>query len=355
MKMTFRWYGEGQDPIPLEYIKQIPGMSGVVTSLLYKQAGELWTAIECREMKRIVTEAGLEVEVIESVNIHEDIKLGLPTRDKYIDNYIATMRNLADIGIKVICYNFMPVLDWARSHLFYDLQDGSNTLFYDAEFMRNITPAALAERYKEESGGLALPGWEPERLAYIEKTIEQYRSISQEQYWDNAKYFLDRVIPVAEELDICMAIHPDDPPWPIFGLPRMINGREGIKRFLALHPSKHNGLTLCTGSIGAATTNDIPAIIREFGEYIHFAHVRNLKHEGENFYESAHVSGCGSFDMYEIVKSLYESGFDGYIRPDHGRMIWGEEGRAGYGLYDRALGATYILGLWEAIEKGSKG
>lgn len=351
MKMTFRWYGEGQDPISLEQIRQIPTVTGVVSSLLYKQAGEIWTPEECRRMKEVVNRAGLELEVIESVNIHEDIKLGLDTRDAFIDNYIETMKNLKDIGIKVICYNFMPVLDWARSHLYYDLPDGSNTMYYDKAFISKTSPKELAKRYEKDCGGIALPGWEPDRLAYVEQTVDQYKSVSQEQYWDHAKYFLDRIIPVAEDLDIKMAIHPDDPPWPIFGLPRMINSRESIKRFLELHPSTHNGLTLCTGSLGADPQNNVPAIIREFADSIHFAHVRNLKYTDGGFYESAHASECGSLDMFEIMKAFYEIGFKGSIRPDHGRMVWGEKGRAGYGLYDRAMGAAYLSGLLEAIDK----
>ncbi|GHV33980.1 mannonate dehydratase [Clostridia bacterium] len=349
MKMTFRWYGEGQDAIPLKYIRQIPNVSGVVTSLLTKQAGEVWTLEEVRRMSEAVHAEGLECEVIESVNIHEDIKLGLPSRKQYIENYIETMQNLSLIGIKVICYNFMPVLDWARSDLHYDLPDGSNTMFFGTEFIKNTTPKQLADKYAADSGGVALPGWEPERLAKIERTIEQYKSVTQEQYWENAKYFLDAVIPWAERLDIKMAIHPDDPPWNIFGLPRMINNRENIARFLALHDSPYNGLTLCTGSIGADRNNDVPAIIREFADKIHFAHVRNLKFVGDDFYESAHLTSAGSLDMYAIMKALRDSGFEGYIRPDHGRMIWDEKGRPGYGLYDRALGIAYLNGLWEAI------
>lgn len=354
MKMSLRWYGTGQDPISHEEIRQIPCVQGVVTSLLYKQAGELWTLEECQQMKKTVQDAGLELEVIESVNIHEDIKLGASTRDAIIDTYIQTMRNLAAVGIKVICYNFMPVLDWARSHLYYDLPDGSNTMYLNEAFLQNITPKQLADRYARDSGDTTLPGWEPERLAYIESTIAKYQNITQEQYWENAKYFLEKVIPIAEELDIKMAIHPDDPPWPIFGLPRMINSRENIQRFLALHPSSHNGLTLCTGSLGADKNNDVPAIIREFSDHIFFAHVRNLKYTDGGFYESAHPTPCGSLDMFAIMQAFYEGGFAGYMRPDHGRMIWGEKGRPGYGLYDRALGATYLTGIWEALARLDK-
>jgi len=262
------------------------------------------------------------------------------------------MENLSTIGIKVICYNFMPLIDWARSHLFYELPDGSNTMFFNHETVMNSTPKSMGNRYAEQSGGIALPGWEPERVAYFDETIRLYRQISQEDYWENARYFIDAIIPWAEKYDIRMAIHPDDPPWPLFGLPRLINNRENIARFLSFSQSPYHGLTLCTGSIGVDPNNNVPAIIREFADRIPFAHIRNLKFlENGDFYESAHPSQCGSFDMYEIVKAFHSGGFDGYIRPDHGRMVFGETGRPGYGLYDRAMGITYLTGLWEALEK----
>ena len=350
MKMVMRWFGPRDDTVPLRYIRQIPGVSGVVTGLVRKLPGAVWSAEEIRDMRRVIEAEGLESEVIESVNVHEDIKLGADTRDGHIDAYIETMKNLKTVGVKVICYNFMPVLDWARSRLYHKLPDGTETMFFSAGFIRNTTPRELAERYAEEAGGVALPGWEPERLAYLEDTIGRYAGLSEDQYWENARYFLDRVIPRAEELDIKMAIHPDDPPTPVFGLPRMINSAAGIRRFLALRPSTHNGLTLCTGSLGAEPANDLPAIVREFGGHIFFAHLRNIQRlDGGDLYESAHPTACGSLDMREIVKALREVGFDGYIRPDHGRMIWDERGRPGYGLYDRALGVAYLLGLWEGL------
>ena len=355
MKLVFRWYGEGADPIPLSYIRQIPCVEGVVCTLMDIPAGEIWPMEAILAMKKQTEDAGLSMEVIESVNVHEDIKLGEPSRDEYIANYIETMRRLAKVGVKVICYNFMPILDWARSHLFEDLPDGSNTMFFKRDFILNTTPEALAKRYEEECGGIALPGWEPERLAKIKETLKKYESVSEGQYWANAKYFLDAVIPVAEELDIKMGIHPDDPPFPIFGLPRLVNHRENVRRFLALHPSSHNGLSLCTGSLGADVNNDVPALAAEFAPWVHFAHVRNLRHLGNgDFYESGHPKCCGSLDLYAILRALRDNGFDGYIRPDHGRMIWGETGRAGYGLYDRALGVTYIAGIWEALERAGE-
>ena len=355
MKMTMRWFGDKHDAVTLRDIRQIPCVDGVVTSLMDMQAGEVWPREAIEDMHRRVTEAGLAVEVIESVNIHEDIKLGAPGRDEKIAAYIETMKRLAAVGIKVICYNFMPVLDWARTHLYYDLPDGSQTMFFSGEYIRDITPEALAARYAEQCGGIALPGWEPERMARVKETIEAYSDIDQERYWDNARYFIDAVIPWAEELDIKMAIHPDDPPVPIFGLPRLINSAESIRRFLDMNPSPYHGITLCTGSLGADPQNDIPAIITENAGRIHFAHIRNLKHlPNGDFYESAHPTACGSLDMYAIVKAFFDTGFAGYIRPDHGRMIWDERGRPGYGLYDRALGAAYLTGMWEALSRGRR-
>jgi mannonate dehydratase len=319
-------------------------------------AGEVWPEDKIKGMVEAANRHGLSLEVIESVNVHEDIKLGLPSRDKKISNYIETVRRLSKAGIKVICYNFMPVLDWARSELRYNLPDGSNTMRYDPAQMESMTPDALAKRYAEQTGEYEMPGWEPERLKGMKQTLALYEKLPASKIWDNLKYFLDAAIPVAEECGISMAIHPDDPPWPIFGLPRTITDRESIKKFLALNTSPNNGLTLCTGSLGANPVNDVPAIITEFAPRIHFAHVRNLKHTGEGcFYESSHLSKSGSLDMHAVMKALFDSGFDGYIRPDHGRMIWGETGRPGYGLYDRALGAMYLTGIWETLDRQSKG
>ena len=354
MKMSFRWFGKGYDHITLEQIRQIPGMEVVVTSLLDIPVGEVWPLERLKALREEVESYGLKLEVIESVNVHEDIKLGLETRDSYIEKYIKTMKNLSQIGVKVICYNFMPAFDWLRTELEYQLEDGSRTMAYRHDFVSKIDPENFAEQFMEQSKDSELPGWEPERLKEISKTIERYKDMSEDKYWKNIKYFLDSIIPSAEECDIKMAIHPDDPPWPVFGLPRVITGRENIRKFLDLNKSRYNGITVCTGSLGANRQNDIPAIIREFGKEgrIHFAHIRNLKFTSDrDFYESAHPSKCGSLDMFEIVKAFYDVGFDGYMRPDHGRMIWGETGRPGYGLYDRALGAVYLQGLWEAIEK----
>lgn len=358
MKMTFRWYGSAMDPIPLKYIRQIPGISGVVTSLMDVPAGRLWTEERLRRLKEEVEDAGLELEVIESVNVHEDIKLGLPSRDEYIENYIGTVKNLEKIGIKVICYNFMPVFDWTRTSLDRLLPDGSRTMSYDQRVVDQIDdPQAFADEIQNQTGGFEMAGWEPERLSELKRLFSAYASVSHDDLRRNLKYFLDAVIPVCEACDIKMAMHPDDPPWDIFGLPRIANSLENFEEILRLCDSPYNCITLCTGSLGSDPANDLPQIIRHFGgkDRIAFAHVRNLKiEEPGRFYESSHLSSDGSFDMYEIMKALDEVGFDGYIRPDHGRMIWDEKGRAGYGLYDRALGIAYLNGIIESIRKAER-
>ena len=294
------------------------------------------------------------MECIESVNVHEDIKIGLPTRDKYIENYKTSIRNLAKAGAKVICYNFMPVFDWTRTDLAMDMGDGATCLSYDGVQIEGKSPEQMFKDIDDNSNGYAMPGWETERMPEIKELFEKYKGVTSDDLWNNLKYFLDAIMPVCEECDVKMAIHPDDPPWDIFGLPRIIKDRESLKKLLEIVPSKYNGLTFCTGSLGASSKNDLPAMIREFGDRIYFAHLRNVKVVDNHFNETAHESNTGSLDMYEIVKALQDVGFDGYIRPDHGRMIWGEVARPGYGLYDRALGVAYLNGLWEAVKKSKE-
>ncbi|MBL4933740.1 mannonate dehydratase [Clostridium paridis] len=345
MKMVFRWYGE-DDPVTLKYIKQVPCISGIVSALYNVQVGENWPLSKIEELKRRVESKGLGFEVIESVPVHEDIKLGLPTRDTYIENYKETIRNLSKMGIKVICYNFMPVFDWTRSQLDKVLDDESTTLVYYKEQIKDMNPL---------DGSLSLPGWDSSyKLDELQDLFEKYSHITEEKLWENLEYFLKQIVPVAEQNDIKMAIHPDDPPWPIFGLPRIITGEKALERLVKIYDSPSNGLTICTGSLGASKDNNVVKIIEKFTPLgkVHFVHARNVKLlEDGSFEESAHLSNCGSMDMTEILKALYEGGFTGYIRPDHGRMIWGETGKAGYGLYDRALGAMYLTGIWEAIKK----
>lgn len=356
MKMTFRWFGANSDPVSLQQIRQIPGMTGVMGFLDYKEAGEVWTREEIGAYVKEIQNAGLECEVIESVNVHEDIKMGLPTRDRYIQNYITTIRNLAEYGVKVIVYNFMPVFDWLRTDLHrMNPADGSYSMYYDEREIQGVDPLELVRNTISNANGFSLPGWEPNRLAELEETLNRYKNIAADDLRANYKYFLDAVIPVCEECGIVMACHSDDPAWNIFGLPRIAHSVEDFEKIVQLHDSPSNAICICTGSLGSDPKNDLPAMIRHFGKMnrVGCAHVRNIKHFNEReFCETAHLSSEGDIDMYEVMKAIYETCPDIYIRPDHGRMVWGEEGRPGYGLYDRAMGACYLSGIWESLQKG---
>lgn len=349
--MTMRWFGSTKDTVTLEQIRQVPGVVGVVPALHTLPAGEVWPLDMILEMKKEIESAGLTMECIESVNVHESIKLGDENADKYIENYKECIRNLSKAGVKVICYNFMPVFDWTRTDLAMDMGNGATCLCYNGKQVEGKSPEDMFKEIDDNSNGYAMPGWETERMGEIRELFEKYKNITHEDMWRNLEHFLREIIPVCEECDVKMAIHPDDPPWDIFGLPRIIKNIEDIRRFLKLVDSPYNGLTFCTGSLGASADNDLPAMIREVGDRIYFAHLRNVKIRDSWFNETSHLSSDGSLDMYEIVKALQEVGFDGYIRPDHGRMLWGEVARPGYGLYDRALGCAYLNGLWEAVEK----
>lgn len=356
MKMTFRWFGANSDPVTLQQIRQIPGMTGVMGFLDYKEAGEVWTREEIGAYVKEIHDAGLACEVIESVNVHEDIKMGLPTRERYIQNYITTIRNLAEFGVKVIVYNFMPVFDWLRTDLHrMNPADGSYSMYYDEREIQGVDPLDLVRNTISNANGFSLPGWEPNRLAELEQTLNRYKNITADDLRANYKYFLDAVIPVCEECGVVMACHSDDPAWNIFGLPRIAHSAEDFEKIIHLHDSPSNALCICTGSLGSDPQNDLPAMIRRFGKMnrVGCAHVRNIKHFSEReFCETAHLSSEGDIDMYEVMKAIYETCPDIHIRPDHGRMVWGEEGRPGYGLYDRAMGACYLSGIWEALQKG---
>ena len=356
MQMTMRWYGSQYDTVTLQQIRQTAYVKGVISTLYNKMPGELWTYEEIMALKNEVEAAGLTLPGIESVNISDAIKTGAPERDKDIDAYIKTLENLGKADIHMVCYNFMPVFDWLRTALAREIpEDGSNSLYFDEKELGDMTPVDLVKNTIENCNGFTLPGWEPERLAELETTLKRYESITPDKLRENYKYFLDAVIPVCEEVGVKMAVHPDDPAWPIFGLPRISHSQEDFDKIVALHDSPANALCLCTGSLGSNPDNDIPAIIRHFGEMDRIAclHIRNVKYLGHHkFREAAHLSSAGDLDLFEIVKAVYDTcPHDVYVRPDHGRMIWDEVGRPGYGLYDRALGAVYLNGLWEAIDK----
>lgn len=351
MRMVFRWFGEDNDRIPLEHIRQIPGVEGVVWSLHDIPAGEEWPMEKILEVVRQTKPYGLHMDVVESVNVHEDIKLGLPTRDEYIARYQRTIEKLAQVGVKVICYNFMPIFDWTRTDLYKAADDGSTALFFEKNKVENMTPQDMANKILTDQT-LTMPGWEPERLQQLSKLFEAYKNVTEEDLWCHLTYFLEQVIPVAEANGIQLAIHPDDPPWSIFGLPRIITNGDNLRRLLKIVDSPANGITLCSGSLGANLSNHVPNLIREFADRIPFAHIRNVKvYENGDFIETSHRTCDGSVDVYEIVKAYHENGFVGYARPDHGRHIWGEECRPGYGLYDRALGVMYLWGIWDSLER----
>jgi mannonate dehydratase len=346
--MTFRWYGD-DDKVTLENIKQIPGVTGIVSAIYDVPVGEVWPMEKIVALKKKIEDQGFSFDTVESVPVHEDIKRGLSTRDKLIANYCETLKNLSKVGIKVVCYNFMPVFDWTRSDLDYELKDGSTALIYRQEAIEKMDPL---------KGELSLPGWDSSYTKEeLKGLLKQYKEITEETLWGNLKYFLEKIIPVAEDSDIKMAIHPDDPPWSIFGLPRIITCKKNLDRLIHLVDSPSNGITLCSGSLGPNPNNNIPDMIGYFGGKgkIHFAHTRNVKITGhKSFEEAPHRSIDGSLDMVEIMKAYHDVGFDGPMRPDHGRMIWGETGRPGYGLYDRALGAVYLNGIWETLENQVK-
>lgn len=345
MHMTFRWFGAA-DAIPLEYIRQIPGVTGVVSALYDVPVGDAWSRSKLTALVEQIDRAGLTLSVVESIPVHEDIKLGRATRDRLVDQYSASIQSMGELGIPVLCYNFMPIFDWTRTDLAVVQPDGSTALGYDED--------ALA-RIDLSRGTGDLPGW---ATAYDADTLNAllhaYRDVDAERLWEHLAYFLERVVPVAQSAGVKMAIHPDDPPWPIFGLPRIITGGESLERLTRLVDLPANGITFCSGSLGASPSNDLPDIVSRLGarRRIHFAHCRNVRWTGKRkFQEAPHPSRFGDVDMHAVLSALYDTGFDGPMRPDHGRMIWGETGRPGYGLYDRALGATYLQGLWEGIAR----
>lgn len=350
MKLTFRWYGP-HDPVRLDQIRQIPGVSGIVSALHDVEPGRAWSANAVAQHRERIEAAGLRWEVVESIPVPESVKLGGPERDRAIDAFAASIEAVGAAGVPVVCYNFMPIFDWTRTELMHRLPDGSTTLAYRHEDLPRVE-AALA--------GGGLPGWmtayEPGELASLRAAYER---VDPERLWEHLAYFLDRIAPVAEAAGVRLAIHPDDPPWPVFGLPRIITGADALERVVNLVDSQANGVTLCTGSLGAAPLEAaaLPDTARRLGRSVHFAHLRNVRVTGSHdsahdFLEVAHPEG--DVDLYAVLKALRGAGFEGPIRPDHGRMIWQEVGasgvKPGYGLYDRALGAAYLHGLCEALD-----
>jgi mannonate dehydratase len=347
MKMTMRWFGSA-DTVKLEHIAQVPCIRGIVGTLEEMGAGEVWPLEKLLAFKAQVEALGLTLDVIESIPVGEAIKAGTSERDAMIEAYCESLQNVGRAGIRVVCYNFMPVFDWMRTEMTYVLPDNSVVTGYTHEIMKNYDlTLGLAQRVAWARG---FTGDE------LQAILKEYTHLDENALFENLAYFLRRVVPAAEKAGVYLALHPDDPPWSILGLARIVRDADSIQRILDIIDSPHHGLTFCTGSLGTLASNDLPAMVRKFGSRIHFVHLRNVKLTGEqSFYEVAHPSECGSVDMGAVMAALVDIGYNGPIRPDHGRKIWEEEIlRTGYGLYDRALGAMYLQGLWEGIQQVRK-
>lgn len=346
MQLSFRWFGE-QDAVTLAHIRQIPGVESIVSALHHLPPGVVWPCDEVMRLRDRVDTAGLHLAVVESIPVHEDIKLGRASRDRLADIYCESVRHVGEAGVGVICYNFMPIFDWLRTDLALTLGDGSTTMSYDH---------AVLSRMDLSEGFASLPAWaESYDGATMVALLSAWRQTSAEQLWENLGWFLGRVVPAAESAGVKLALHPDDPPWAVFGVPRIITSDTALQRAIGLVDRPANGITFCTGSLGVESSNDLPAMIRRLRGRIHFAHCRNVRVTGDRqFVETPHPSRFGDVDMHDVLRALHEIGFDGPLRPDHGRMIWGETGRAGYGLHDRALGAMYLQGLWEGVSANAR-
>ncbi len=384
MTETFRWFGKS-DAVTLSDIRQ-SGATGVVTALHHIPNGEIWSIEDIETTKNEILNAGLEWSFIESIPIHENIKLRQGDYAKRIENYKQSLINVAKCGVKNVCYNFMPVLDWTRTHLFWELEDGSTALRFDKVEMavfetyimqrngveKDYDEAILAKaklRYEAMSkteiqrlkDGIlkGLPGTVDDLdIPTFKKMIAQYKDLSHSDLKSNLSYFLNEIIPLAEELGVKMAIHPDDPPFDIMGLPRIITSERDLDDLVGFIDSPSNGITFCTGSLGANKNNDLPKMIEKFKNRIHFLHLRNVKREDDgSFYEDHHLEG--SSDMFEIVKAVLkiekERNISLPMRPDHGHQMLDDlkhnNSYAGYTAIGRLKGLAELRGLSLGISK----
>ncbi|MBQ4914657.1 mannonate dehydratase [Maribacter sp. MMG018] len=392
LKKTFRWFGP-EFGVALSDIKQL-GVEGIVAACQEVPLGEVWPSETIAALKSKIEAYDMEWSVVESVNIHTAIKYGLPERDRYIANYIQTLKNLAENGIYNVCYNFMQLIDWTRTDLDFILPTGASALRYSpisaAAFdlfilkRQNAKESYTEQEYTEaksyfegltdaqkkklEQAILAgMPG--SRKLIALEDFKANHATvlkISKEQLQENLSYFLNAIIPEAEKIGVRMAVHPDDPPFSVFGVPRIVSNYEEIKFLLECCPSPSNGLTFCSGSLGASASNDLVKIIEDFGDKIHFIHLRNVaRSEDGSFYEAEHLSG--SVPMDKVMKAIveqqhkrYESG-NGIVRipmrPDHGHVLLDDKKRqnefySGYSLIGRAMGLAQISGLEMGVRQG---
>jgi len=389
LEQTFRWFGPN-DPVTLAAIKQT-GATGIVNALHHIPCGDVWSVDEIKQRDAIIKTAGFNWSVVESVNIHESIKTAGSLRDKYIANYITTINNLAAAGIKVICYNFMPVLDWTRTNLDFRLPNDASALRYHAPAVaafdlyileREGAYADFSEQQQQAAKAFldgisaaekelltntimaGLPGTdEVFTIDEFKEHLKKYQDTDANKLKENLAYFLKAIIPHAEKVGIKMCIHPDDPPFPILGLPRVVSTEKDLKDVVESCPSPNNGITFCTGSLGARADNDLPGIVSRLGEHIHFLHLRNVQRETDgSFYEADHLGG--SNDMYAIMKNVIleqkkrlDNGREDIaipMRPDHGHKILDDfnyDTYPGYSVAGRLKGLAELRGLEMGIKR----